>query len=79
MTLAMLAPLAALTVLVLCAVLPIGTLYGVGDPVMYVAMAAYLIYRPHGHAQGGHAHAGYPHSAPEAHATCEHEPASQQM
>jgi hypothetical protein len=79
MTVAMLAPLAVLTVLVLCAVLPIRTLYGFGDPVMFVAMAAYLLYRPHGHVHGGHAHAGYPHGTPEAHATCKHEPAGQQM
>ncbi len=54
MTTAMLAPLAALTVLVLWYVLPIHTLYGVGDPVMILAMTAFMLYRPQEH--GGHKH-----------------------
>lgn len=54
MTIAMLAPLAALTVLVLCYLFPIHTLYGVGDPVMILAMAAYMLYRPGQHAHGAH-------------------------
>jgi hypothetical protein len=56
MTLAMLAPLAALTVLVLCSLCPIHILYGVGDPVMILAMAAYMLYRHHDHAHGVHQH-----------------------
>lgn len=54
MTMAMLAPLAVLTVLVLCSLLPIHTLYRIGDPVMFLAMAVFMLYRPHEHAQGGH-------------------------
>ena len=54
MTIAMLAPLAALTVLVLCYVLPIHTLYKVGDPLMILAMTAFMLFRPHEHAHGGH-------------------------
>jgi hypothetical protein len=58
MTIAMLAPLAALTVMVLCYLLPIHTLYGVGDPLMFLAMAAYMLYRPHDHAHDAHGHPG---------------------
>jgi hypothetical protein len=53
MTLAMIAPLAVLTVLVLCAVLSIKTLYGIGDDVMFLAMAAFMLYCPHEHAHSG--------------------------
>ncbi len=62
MTLAMLAPVAALTVLVLCYLFPIHTLYGVGDPVMILAMAAFMLYRPHEHAHGANQHAGHEHA-----------------
>jgi len=54
MTIAMLAPLAALTLLVLYHMLPIHTLYGLGDPVMILAMIAFMLFRPHEHAYGGH-------------------------
>jgi len=63
MTIAMIAPLAALTALVLCSWLPIHTLYGIGDPVMFLAMAAFMLFRPHDHAHGAHAaheHCGHP-------------------
>jgi hypothetical protein len=46
MTMAMIAPLAALTVLALLALLPIHILYGFGDPLMFLAMAAFMLYRP---------------------------------
>ncbi len=64
MTIAMLSPLALLTVVVLCHLFPIQTLYGIGDPVMFLAMAAYLVYRPHRHTHSGHDHAGHQHSSP---------------
>lgn len=51
---AMLAPLAALTVLVLCSLVPIQTLYGFGDPLMILAMAAFMLFRPGHHAHSGH-------------------------
>ncbi len=56
MTAAMVAPVAALTVLVLCSLIPGHILYGLGDPVMILAMAAYMMYRPHAHAHGDHTH-----------------------
>ncbi len=56
MTAAMIAPAAALTVLVLCSLIPSHILYGLGDPVMILAMAAYMIYRPHEHVHGNHTH-----------------------
>jgi hypothetical protein len=59
MTFAMLAPLAALTVLVLCELIPIQTLHAVGDPLMILAMAAYMFYRRGEHAHGGHEQAGH--------------------
>jgi hypothetical protein len=57
MTFAMLAPVAALTVLVLCELIPLQTLHAVGDPLMILAMAAYMLYRRGEHAHGGHEHA----------------------
>ena len=54
MTIAMLAPLAVFTVLVLCSLVPIKTLYGFGDPMMILAMAAFMLFRPGHHAHGGH-------------------------
>ncbi len=57
MTLAMLTPIAALTVLVLCSLIPSHILYGIGDPVMILAMALYMLYRPHDHAHVAHDHA----------------------
>jgi hypothetical protein len=56
MTGTMLVPLAALTVLVLCYVLPIHTLYGISDPLMFLAMAAFMLVRPahHNHAHAEH-------------------------
>ncbi len=66
MTLAMLAPLAAMTVLVFFALFPIQILYGLGDPLMILAMAAYMLYRPVEHAHGAHKHAGHqPSAAPQ--------------
>jgi hypothetical protein len=59
MTLAMLAPLVGLTALVQTHMLPTQTLYGVGDPAMVLAMAAYMLYRPHEHAHGAHGNAGH--------------------
>jgi hypothetical protein len=56
MTFTVLAPLAASTILVVRNVLPIRALYAVGDPVMMLAMAAYMLYHPHGHAHGGDAY-----------------------
>lgn len=61
MTAAMLAPVAALTVLVLCSLIPSHVLYAAGDPLMFLAMAAYMLYRPHKHSHGGHGHAGHEH------------------
>ncbi len=52
MTLAMLAPLAGLTVLVLCYVFPVQTLRSFGDPLMILAMAAYMLVRSGHHAHG---------------------------
>jgi len=63
MTIAMLTPLAALTVLVLCHLFPIQTLYGIGDPVMFLAMATYMIFRPHQHTHSGHEHADHQHAS----------------
>ena len=54
MTIAMLAPMAVITALVLLYVLPIHTLYAMGDPVMILAMTAFMLFRPHEHAHGVH-------------------------
>lgn len=59
MTLAMVAPVAALTVLVLCYLIPSHILYGLGDPVMFVAMAAFMLYRPHYHHDAAHEHGAH--------------------
>lgn len=56
MTSAMLAPLAALSLLVLCDLCPIKILYGFGDPLMFVAMAAFLIIHPAQHSHGEKIH-----------------------
>ena len=61
MTFAMLAPVAALTVLVLCALIPLQILHALGDPLMILAMAAYLVYRRGEHTHGGHTHAVHQH------------------
>ncbi len=85
MTTIMVAPVAALTVLVLCYLLPIHTLYGIGDPAMILAMAAYMLYRPHEHAHGTHEHPGHQlsgtpqaettnHITHDPHETHQHEP-----
>jgi hypothetical protein len=82
MTIAMLVPPAALTVLVLCGLIPLHTLQALGDPLMILAMAADMLYRRDEHAHGGHAHAGHQHAGSaeaetiqhSAHAMCEHEP-----
>ena len=58
MTFAMLSPLAALTVLVLCELIPLQILHALGDPLMILAMAAYMLYRRGEHAHGGHEHTG---------------------
>lgn len=57
MTAIMLAPLAALTVLVLCSLCSIQILQGFGDPLMFVAMAAFLLFHPAQHMHGGQAQA----------------------
>ena len=56
MTFAMLAPLAALTGLVLCYLIPNHTLYSTGEIAMLVAMAAYMLYRRDEHSHGTHEH-----------------------
>ncbi len=53
MTTVMIAPLAVLSVLVLCDLYPIHILHGFGDPLMFLAMAAYLLFRPGQHSHGG--------------------------
>jgi len=81
MTIAMLAPPAALTVLVLCGVIPLHTLQALGDPLMILAMAADMLYRRDEHAHGHHAHAHHQPAGSAAaetiqhrvHATCEYE------
>ena len=60
MTVAMIAPIAALTLLVLCSLIPSHILYVGGDPVMFLAMAAYMLYRPHEHT--GHEYTCLPES-----------------
>jgi hypothetical protein len=67
MTIAMLVPPAALTLLVLCELIPMQTLQALGDPVMILAMAADMFYRRNEHTHGGHAHPA------QAYETCEHE------
>jgi hypothetical protein len=54
MTFVMVMPIAALTVMVLCTLIPIHTMYAIGDPLMYLTMAAYMLVRPHEHAHSGH-------------------------
>lgn len=63
MTIAMAAPIAALTGLALCHLIPLQTLYGIGDPVMYGAMAVFMFFRPGAKA---HAGSGQPHACPNA-------------
>ena len=62
MTGAMVAPLAALSVLVLCDLFPMHILHGFGDPLMFAAMAVFLLCRPPHHAhdsrQAAVCHAG---------------------
>lgn len=55
MTGVMLAPLAALTVLVLCDLCPIHILHGFGDPLMFLAMAIFMLVRPVQHTHVGQA------------------------
>jgi hypothetical protein len=50
MTGAMFVPLVALTALVLLELCPAHILYGFGDPLMFLAMAAFMIIRPAKHA-----------------------------
>jgi hypothetical protein len=52
MTVAMLVPAAILKVLVLGDVVPFETFLELDDPLMIVAMAAYLLYRPSDHGPG---------------------------
>jgi hypothetical protein len=52
MTLAMLAPVVVLAVLVVSGLVPIGVLYSLGDPLMILAMALFMLVRPHQHAHG---------------------------
>ncbi|HEX8990168.1 MAG TPA: hypothetical protein VF784_00690 [Anaerolineales bacterium] len=54
MTGAMVAPLAALTVLVLCSLCPMHILYGIGDPLMFAAMAVFMLVRPAHHTHTAH-------------------------
>jgi hypothetical protein len=61
MTLAMLAPLGVMTVLVFFSLLPVQLLRGLGDPVMILAMAAYMLYRPGEHAHDASEHAAHKH------------------
>ncbi len=44
MTMAMIAPVAALTLLVQSTLIPIQILFGFGDPVMFVTMAVYMVF-----------------------------------
>lgn len=55
----MVAPIAALTVLVLCYLIPSHILYVIGDPVMFLAMAVFMLYRPHEHGHGEHRRDGH--------------------
>ncbi len=57
MTAIMLAPLAALSALVLCGLCSIQILQSFGDPLMFVAMAAFLLLRPAQHVHSGQAQA----------------------
>lgn len=52
---AMVAPLAALTVLVLCDLCPIHILHGFGDPLMFTAMAIFMLVSPGRHNHTAHA------------------------
>lgn len=72
MTLAMLMPIAMLTVLVLCSLIPSHTLYGAGDPLMFLAMAAFMLYRPHEDAHVVHEHTGHQHADPSEAETTQH-------
>lgn len=60
MTAAMVAPSAALTLLVLVGSISFGLLSGAGDPAMYLAMAAYMLYRRDEH--GAHGHGSHQHA-----------------
>jgi hypothetical protein len=60
MTIAMVTPAAALTLLVLYGLISLHTLQALGDPLMILAMAADMLYRRDEHA--GHAHAGHQHA-----------------
>jgi hypothetical protein len=53
MTAFMLAPLAALSLLVACNLCSFQVLQGFGDPLMYLAMTAFLLLRPAQHNHGG--------------------------
>jgi hypothetical protein len=57
MTGAMFVPLIALSALVLFELCPAHILYGFGDPVMFLAMAAFMIIRPMKHTPVGDQHA----------------------
>jgi hypothetical protein len=59
MTGAMFVPLVALTALVLFELCPIHILYGFGDPLMFLAMAAFMIIRPMKHTHVANQHACY--------------------
>lgn len=72
MTLAMLAPVSVLTVLVLWSLIPIHILYGIGDPMMFLGMAVYMIYRPHDHAHSALEHSGHQHSRSFENETSKH-------
>lgn len=82
MTVAMVAPSAVLTLLVLVGSISFGLLSGAGDPAMYLAMTAYMLYRRDEH--GAHGHGSPQHACsytgettasttPDAHEAHQHE------
>jgi hypothetical protein len=60
MSVAMVAPSAMLTLLALVGSISFGLLSGAGDPAMYLAMTAYMLYRRDDH--GAHGHSSHPHT-----------------
>lgn len=73
MSLVMVAPLVVLAALVVWALMPIRILYSLGDPLMIVAMAVYMLLRPHQHAHG-RGHHVYSQGMLEMHSAHEHMP-----
>ncbi len=62
MTTAMLVPLTLLTILVLCYLIPIEILHGLGDPLMILAMAIYMHHYPHDRGHGAHYPSAHQHA-----------------